>query len=176
MNKDQYNTTIRLQSRDVRKHMLCLSYTFLNNHAQLFVVPGVIQAYNKSSSKLKSSVSGYFQGVVNLPLPSQQFSYIASNDRRKTKVITPILDRKELLHLQPLPLILINTSHLLLKQFQIPGMLSRQNALMRQSAVLTDCSLSYYNFSFWLSSLLASQSQQPNLQVLRDLNIFSHML
>ena len=70
MSRDQYNTTIRLQL-DVRKHMLCLSYTFLNNHAQLSFVPGVIQAYNKSSSKLKPLVSGYFQEVVNLLQPSQ---------------------------------------------------------------------------------------------------------
>lgn len=70
MSRDQYNTTIRLQS-DVRKHMLCLSYTFLNNHAQLSFVPGVTQAYNKSSSKLKPLVPGSFQEVVNLLQPSQ---------------------------------------------------------------------------------------------------------
>lgn len=71
MSRDQYNKTIRLQSVDVRKHMLCLSYTLLNNHAQLSFVPRVTQAYNKSSSKLKPLISGYFQGIVNLLPPSQ---------------------------------------------------------------------------------------------------------
>lgn len=66
MSRDQYNMTIRLPSVDVRKHMLCLSYTFLNNHAQLSFVPGIIQEYTKSSSKLKPLISGYFQGAVNL--------------------------------------------------------------------------------------------------------------
>jgi hypothetical protein len=65
------STTIRLQSVDAKKHMLCLLYIFLNNHAQLSFIPGVTQASNKSSSKLKPLVSGYFQGVVNLLPPSQ---------------------------------------------------------------------------------------------------------
>lgn len=112
MSRDQYNKTIRLQSVDVRKHMLCLSYTLLNNHAQLSFVPRVTQAYNKSSSKLKPLISGYFQGIVNLLPPSQQLSA-----RILKNAIIPALISKKLLHLQSLPLTFTNSLHLLLKQF-----------------------------------------------------------